>query len=45
MDWKWPDNLGQSVTPASAAVFRGVPLAQVIYCGDDPTGGSWDHRS
>jgi hypothetical protein len=30
---------------AAVAGFRGVPLAQVVYCGDDLTGDSWDHRS
>lgn len=30
---------------AAIANFRGVPLAQVVYCGDDLTGDSWDHRS
>lgn len=30
---------------AAIARFRGVPLAQVVYCGDDLSGSSWDHRS
>ncbi|RZU50849.1 phosphorylase superfamily protein [Krasilnikovia cinnamomea] len=30
---------------AAVARFRGVPLAQVVYCGDDLAGDSWDHRS
>jgi len=30
---------------AAVAAFRGVPLAQVVYCGDDLAGESWDHRS
>jgi uridine phosphorylase len=30
---------------ASVAQFRKVPLAQVVYCGDDLSGESWDHRS
>jgi uridine phosphorylase len=30
---------------AAVAAFRGVPLAQVVYCGDDLAGDSWDHRS
>jgi uridine phosphorylase len=30
---------------AAVASFRGVPLAQVVYCGDDLSGSSWDHRS
>ena len=30
---------------AAVARFRGVPLAQVVYCGDDLAGESWDHRS
>lgn len=30
---------------AAVAAFRGVRLAQVVYCGDDLTGESWDHRS
>jgi uridine phosphorylase len=30
---------------AAIARFRGVPLAQVVYCGDDLAGSSWDHRS
>ena len=30
---------------AAVARFRGVPLAQVVYCGDDLSGQSWDHRS
>ncbi len=30
---------------AAVAQFRGVPLAQVVYCGDDLAGDSWDHRS
>ena len=29
---------------AAVARFRGVPLAQVVYCGDDLSGTSWDHR-
>jgi uridine phosphorylase len=30
---------------AAIARFRAVPLAQVVYCGDDLSGSSWDHRS
>lgn len=30
---------------AAVARFREVPLAQVVYCGDDLSGSSWDHRS
>lgn len=30
---------------AAVARFRGVRLAQVVYCGDDLSGSSWDHRS
>jgi uridine phosphorylase len=30
---------------AAVAAFRGVPLAQVVYCGDDLAGESWDHRA
>ena len=30
---------------AAVAAFRSVPLAQVLYCGDDLAGDSWDHRS
>ena len=30
---------------AAVASFRGVPLAQVLYGGDDLSGQSWDHRS
>ena len=30
---------------AAIAAFRAVPLAQVVYGGDDLTGASWDHRS
>ena len=30
---------------AAVAAFRGVPLAQVVYCGDDLAGEAWDHRS
>jgi uridine phosphorylase len=30
---------------AAVARFRGVPLVQVVYCGDDLSGQSWDHRS
>lgn len=29
----------------AVARFRAVPLAQVVYCGDDLSGSSWDHRS
>lgn len=29
---------------AAVAAFRRVPLAQVVYCGDDLAGESWDHR-
>ncbi|MET1134245.1 MAG: nucleoside phosphorylase [Aeromicrobium sp.] len=29
----------------AVARFRGVPLAQVVYCGDDLSGTTWDHRS
>lgn len=30
---------------AAVASFRGVPLAQLLYGGDDLSGESWDHRS
>jgi len=30
---------------AAVAAFRGVPLAQVLYGGDDLSGEVWDHRS
>lgn len=30
---------------AAVAHFRRVPLAQVVYCGDDLSGEAWDHRS
>jgi uridine phosphorylase len=30
---------------AAVARFRRVPLAQVVYCGDDLSGETWDHRS
>ena len=30
---------------AAVAQFRQVPLAQVVYCGDDLSGETWDHRS
>lgn len=30
---------------AAVAAFRGVRLAQVVYCGDDLAGDSWEHRS
>lgn len=30
---------------AAVAAFRGVPLAQVLYGGDDLSGQNWDHRS
>lgn len=30
---------------AAVALFRRVPLAQVVYCGDDLSGETWDHRS
>lgn len=30
---------------AAVASFRGVPLAHVLYGGDDLSGQSWDHRS
>lgn len=29
---------------AAIARFRSVRLAQVVYCGDDLSGSSWDHR-
>ena len=29
---------------AAVAAFRGVRLAQVVYCGDDLAGEVWDHR-
>jgi uridine phosphorylase len=29
----------------AVAAFRGVPLAQVVYGGDDLSGETWDHRS
>jgi uridine phosphorylase len=30
---------------AAVAAFRGLPLAQVLYAGDDLSGEHWDHRS
>jgi uridine phosphorylase len=30
---------------AAVAAFRQVPLAQVLYAGDDLSGEEWDHRS
>jgi uridine phosphorylase len=30
---------------ATVAAFRGVPLAHVLYGGDDLSGETWDHRS
>jgi uridine phosphorylase len=30
---------------AAVAAFRGVPLAQILYAGDDLSGEQWDHRS
>lgn len=30
---------------AAVAAFREVPLAQVLYGGDDLSGEIWDHRS
>jgi uridine phosphorylase len=30
---------------AAIAAFRGVPLAHVVYGGDDLSGETWDHRS
>jgi uridine phosphorylase len=30
---------------AAVAAFRGVPLAQILYGGDDLSGETWDHRS
>ena len=30
---------------AAIARFRGVRLAQLVYCGDDLAGEAWDHRS
>lgn len=41
--WK-PEECPSSAL-AAIANFRGVPLAQVVYCGDDLAGDSWDHRS
>ena len=29
----------------AVAQFRGVPLAQILYCGDDCSGDTWDHRN
>lgn len=29
----------------AVAQFRGVPLGQLLYCGDDCSGDTWDHRS
>lgn len=28
----------------AVAQFRGVPLGQILYCGDDCSGDEWDHR-
>ena len=30
---------------AAVAAFRGVPLAQILYGGDDLSGETWDRRS
>ena len=30
---------------AAVASFRGIPLAQILYGGDDLSGEAWDHRS
>jgi hypothetical protein len=30
---------------AAVASFRRVPLAQILYVGDDLSGETWDHRS
>jgi uridine phosphorylase len=30
---------------AAVAAFRGVPLGQLLYAGDDLSGERWDHRS
>lgn len=34
----------ENASVAAVARFRGVPLAQVLYGGDDLTGDAWDHR-
>jgi len=28
----------------AVAQFRGVPLGQILYAGDDLSGSEWDHR-
>ena len=35
----------EAASIASVARFRGVPLAQLLYAGDDLSGETWDHRS
>lgn len=35
----------EAAAVAAVAAFRGVPLAQVLYGGDDLLGKNWDHRS
>ncbi|MDQ6688599.1 MAG: hypothetical protein M3Z50_13540 [Actinomycetota bacterium] len=30
---------------AAVAAFRGVPLAQILYAGNDLSGEHWDNRS
>jgi hypothetical protein len=40
-----PDRRDGGAALAAIASFRRVPLAQVVYCGDDLAGDSWDHRS
>ncbi|WP_300078153.1 nucleoside phosphorylase [Propioniciclava sp.] len=34
----------EAASLAAAARFRGVPYAQVVYCGDDLSGQTWDNR-
>lgn len=34
----------ENASVAAVAQFRGVPMAQVLYGGDDLTGDEWDHR-
>ncbi|WP_265446459.1 nucleoside phosphorylase [Flexivirga meconopsidis] len=35
----------EAASIAAVAQFRGVPLAQLLYAGDDLSGETWDHRS
>lgn len=35
----------EAASIAAVAQFRGAPLAQLLYGGDDLSGATWDHRS